>query len=111
MPLMLVMPPQLTGLDPAPTHPTCVPTSIYPLRRGGSRNSLGVVGQGQDVNYCPVGEAAGVAKFPYPAQRPPLLVYSLISPSSRPHQLCMVAFMAGVVNNKADPASCHELMN
>ena len=65
MPLMLVMPPQLTGLDPAPTHPTCVPTSIYPLRRGGSRNSLGVVGQGQDVNYCPVGEAAGVAKFPY----------------------------------------------
>ena len=63
-------------------------------------------GQGQDVNYCPVGEAAGVAKFPYPAQRPPLLVYSLISPSSRPHRVCcccMVAFMAGVVNNKADP--------
>ena len=63
MPIMLVMPPQLTGLDPAPTQPTCVPTSIY--RRGGSPNSLGVVGQGQDVNYCLVGEAAGVAKFPY----------------------------------------------
>ena len=70
MPIMLVMPPQLTGLDPAPTQPTCVPTSIYPLRRGGSRNSLGVVGQGQDVNYCPVEEAAGVAKFPYKPPSP-----------------------------------------
>ena len=46
-----------------PHPPTCVPTSIY--RRGGSRNSLGGVGQGQDVNYCLVEEAAGVAKFPY----------------------------------------------
>ena len=106
---MLVMPPSLTDLDPAGPPNLCPNFSS----RGGSRNSLGVVGQGQDVNYCPVEEAAGVAKFPYnhPAQPPLLLVYSLISPSSRPHQLCMVAFMAGVVNNKADPASCHELMN
>ena len=105
------MPPSLTGLDPAGPPSLCPNFSS----RGGSRNSLGVVGQGQDVNYCPVvGQAAAVAKFPYTHR--PLLVYSLISPSSRPHRVCcccMVAFMAGVVNNKADPpcASCHELMN
>ena len=50
-----------TGLDPAPA---CVPTSVYPLSRGGSRNSLGLVGQGQDVNYCPVGAREALLNFP-----------------------------------------------